>query len=400
MSIHVLITGVSGYLAGTLADHMTKNQEWQNLKRDTNLHIYGSVRTSEQAKLVEELYGMTPLNFDQSDPKECHRVVVENQIQIVVATTSATDLERSIGFMRGLAEVKSKTGKQVHYIHVSLLFQDALDLTGSRLIVDLSWGWARAQTGGAKLHSSHANRPYEWVKDDEKEYEKHLKQLEGEMPFIFARMGVKTDVGVLSTGDDLHIASYVVVPGIVYGEGRGFGNKISIQTRDVVRCAKLDGKVYDLNDTDDDTWVFSSVDDIADLYLIILRSLIRGVDIPHGKMGGFYFSCAGLVHWKDLYQIVATTLKDQGHIKDDTLFKPTFEDKIRLSKYLQEAAGRGDQWDLRTQEAFLDFSMAGRLKMQAVNSKAIGWKPKDDLAHLRSSLPAEITRIIKYLFDE
>jgi len=33
----------------------------------------------------------------------------------------------------------------------------------------------------------------------------------------------------------------------VYGEGKGFGNKISIQTTAVVKAAKGAGAVYDVN---------------------------------------------------------------------------------------------------------------------------------------------------------
>jgi len=43
------------------------------------------------------------------------------------------------------------------------------------------------------------------------------------------------------------VRSYIFIPCIVYGEGKGFGNKISIQTTAVVKAAKGAGAVYDVN---------------------------------------------------------------------------------------------------------------------------------------------------------
>jgi hypothetical protein len=43
------------------------------------------------------------------------------------------------------------------------------------------------------------------------------------------------------------VKSYIFIPCIVYGEGKGFGNKISIQTTAIVKTAKGVGAMYDAN---------------------------------------------------------------------------------------------------------------------------------------------------------
>jgi Na+-transporting NADH:ubiquinone oxidoreductase subunit NqrE len=58
---------------------------------------------------------------------------------------------------------------------------------------------------------------------------------------------VATNGTVIETCESYGVRSYIFIPCIVYGEGEGFGNRISIQTVAVVRAAKKLGAVYDVN---------------------------------------------------------------------------------------------------------------------------------------------------------
>jgi Na+-transporting NADH:ubiquinone oxidoreductase subunit NqrE len=55
---------------------------------------------------------------------------------------------------------------------------------------------------------------------------------------------------VMETSESLGVRSYIFIPCIVYGEGGGFGNRISIQTTAVVKAAVKVGAVYDVNTND------------------------------------------------------------------------------------------------------------------------------------------------------
>lgn len=56
-----------------------------------------------------------------------------------------------------------------------------------------------------------------------------------------------TNATVIETSEAYGVRSYIFIPCIVYGEGEGFGNRISIQTVAVVQAAKKLRTVYDVN---------------------------------------------------------------------------------------------------------------------------------------------------------
>jgi Na+-transporting NADH:ubiquinone oxidoreductase subunit NqrE len=58
---------------------------------------------------------------------------------------------------------------------------------------------------------------------------------------------VATNNVVIETAESVGVRSYIFIPCIVYGEGEGFGNLISIQTTAIVQAAKKTGAVYDVN---------------------------------------------------------------------------------------------------------------------------------------------------------
>ena len=55
----------------------------------------------------------------------------------------------------------------------------------------------------------------------------------------------------------------------------------------------------------------SHVSDTTTLYLAILRGILRGEDIGHGKKG-YYLASSGLVAWDDIYASIAKALYKRG----------------------------------------------------------------------------------------
>jgi Na+-transporting NADH:ubiquinone oxidoreductase subunit NqrE len=51
---------------------------------------------------------------------------------------------------------------------------------------------------------------------------------------------------VIEAGEKHGVSTYIYIPCIVYGEGSGFGNRISIQTVAIVKAAKALRQVIDL----------------------------------------------------------------------------------------------------------------------------------------------------------
>jgi len=113
MSHRVLITGASGYLGGSLLTRL----------RDANLppyeQLYALVRTDDQANAVKQ-YGAEPLIFDVKDKVATREAIINHKISIIFFLIDASKAESQVHFLEALAEVKKATGKDVHFLHVSM----------------------------------------------------------------------------------------------------------------------------------------------------------------------------------------------------------------------------------------------------------------------------------------
>lgn len=121
------------------------------------------------------------------------------------------------------------------------------------------------------------------------------------------------------------------------GKNEGFGNPISIQTREIVKAAKAAGRVYSITPgrpvspprrKDDllnlimrvETWPVCHVTDNATLYLQLLRAILNG-DNPGSGKNGYYLASAGSVAWDDLYAAMAKALFKRGIISTDEVMQ-------------------------------------------------------------------------------
>lgn len=118
MSHRILITGASGYLGGTML------ARWASAKLPAYEQLYALVRTDSQANAVKQ-YGAEPLKCNMSDQAAIRAMVIENKITIVFHLIDAGKADSQVQFIKALAEVKSITGKEVHFLHVNTfrLFQ-------------------------------------------------------------------------------------------------------------------------------------------------------------------------------------------------------------------------------------------------------------------------------------
>lgn len=119
---------------------------------------------------------------------------------------------------------------------------------------------------------------------------------------------------------------YIFAPCIVYGEGTGFGNKISIQTVAVVRAAKALRQVCKVDNIDGvsssrrdgtitlltyffQTWPACHIHDNSTLYAQILRKILAGDEDLGYNEKGYYLASSGSVRWLDIYASFAAALK-------------------------------------------------------------------------------------------
>jgi len=81
------------------------------------------------------------------------------------------------------------------------------------------------------------------------------------------------------------------------------------------------------------TWPVCHISDNTGLYLAILRSILEGKDIGHGK-NGYYLASPGSVAWNDIYAAMAKALAKRNVIASADVVKATDEDLEKMAKGL------------------------------------------------------------------
>jgi nucleoside-diphosphate-sugar epimerase len=309
MSHSILLTGVSGYLGGSLLAQIG-NPDSGNLAAYKKL--FALVRTDAQASAVRT-YGAEPLRIDVNDASAVKAALLEHDITVVFFLIDALNAATQAYFIDGLAAVKAKLSAaaaqtpeatvQVHFLH----------------------------TSGAKIFSSHAGAPTDGpLFDDDPALHAVQKAQRPVVPLLASAIAANT--GVVERADACGVRSYVFVPCIVYGRGRGFGNRISIQTVAIVKAARAARHVYSVDDESKQpaVWPVCHVDDNTGLYVALLDAILAGRN-PGSGTRGYYLASSGSVLWKDLYAAMARRLAERG-IVDDAAVIPAAGDVEVLTK--------------------------------------------------------------------
>ncbi|KAJ2969772.1 hypothetical protein NUW58_g5451 [Xylaria curta] len=304
MSHSILITGGSGYLGGSLL------ARWNEANLPAYDKLFALVRTPEQAEAVKQ-YGAEPLIFDAYNEAEVRAAVVDNNISVVYHLIASFPHVSQSYFLKAMAEVKSNTGRDVHFLH-------AID--ADNFVIE--------------------------------EAEKH------------------------------GIRSYIFVPSVVYGEGEGFDNRISIQTVAIVRAAEAAKRVYRV-DTGRPAWPVCHVRDNTNMYLELMRKILANENPGYGK-DGYYLAASGSVAWDDLYAAMAKALAKRNIIDDATV--------VMANDQNLEAMGEG----LGCAPDEVPLQLGGSCTLTADRgAKELGWEPLYKPEHILEYADAEVDFILR-----
>ncbi|KAI1175575.1 hypothetical protein F4777DRAFT_322778 [Nemania sp. FL0916] len=347
MAHNILITGGSGYLGGSLL------ARWNEAKLPAYNKLFALVRTPAQAEAVKQ-YGAEPLTFDAYSESEVWAAIVDNNITVVYHLIAPWPYTSQSYFLKAMAAAQKNTGRTAHFLH----------------------------TTGAKLFSVHAGAPTDRpiLDTDPKLYEIQKGQTSS---IESMREGTRTNNFVIEEAEKYGIHSYIFAPCIVYGEGEGFGNKISIQTVAVVRAAEALKRVYRV-ESDRPIWPVCHVRDNTNMYLELMRKILAGENPGHGK-NGYYLAASGSLAWDDIYAAIATALAKRGVITDDTVVMANDENL--------EAMGKG----LGCPVAKVSLMLGGNCTFVADRGpKELGWKPLFKPEHILEYADTEVDLILRH----
>ncbi|KAF2833350.1 NAD(P)-binding protein [Ophiobolus disseminans] len=345
----ILITGASGYLGGSLL------AELDRITLPPHEKLYGLVRSQEQADAVKQ-YGAEPLILDLKNERAVLRTIVDAKISIVYFLIDALNSELQIPLIKALGEVKRQTGQDVHFLH----------------------------TSGAKIFSNHAGMPSD---QELRDTDPALFELQktAKAPYPTINRAVSTNNIVIETAEASGVRSYIFVPCIVYGEGKGFGNRISIQTTAVVKAAKATKTVYDVN-AGAATWPVCHVRDNTALYVKLLESILSGHNQGYGKEG-YYLASSGSVAWNDIYASMATALAERGVVASSKVKKA---DDAAIARIGQALA---------CPKELVTVQIGGTCTFTPQRASELGWKAEYPPEHILEVADAEVDMILKYLKD-
>ncbi|GKZ20534.1 hypothetical protein AbraIFM66951_005859 [Aspergillus brasiliensis] len=347
MPHNVLITGVSGYLGGTLLARLS-------LVQLTGVdQIFALVRTDAQADACRR-YGAEPLQFNAYNPTAVHEAIVTNRITIVYFLIGCDQFDNQEFFIQALAESKKITRQEVHFIF----------------------------TTGTKQFGSYCGAPTDRpLLDTEPDLYEIQKAQRSEHPW--ALTSVKANCDVIDKADEYGVRTYIFSPCMVYGRGEGFGNRISIQVVDIVRAAKGAGRVYKV-EADRNEWPVCHITDNTNLYIQILLSILNGKNPGYGK-SGYYLASSGRIAWDDVYEAMAIALAKRSVIDDATVVQA---DDAALEK-MATALG--------TYKSFVGARIAGLSTYTAEHGKELGWSPQYPPQHILEAADEEVDFILQNL---
>ncbi|KAI1500903.1 NAD dependent epimerase/dehydratase family protein [Biscogniauxia marginata] len=358
MSSQILLTGATGFIGGAVLTHLLNSSSLTL----SNATITCLVRGTDRVSKLLSTYGnrVCPILYKDLDDLDVITTVAA-QHDLVINTTLGFHAASTQALLRGLAQRKASTGKDVWMVHTS----------GQSNLSDQSFSgtWVEKIPG----------REFNDAEDDIYGYEKEREALH---PYLQR----STELGVIDTGLELGVKTLVIMSPTIYGLGSGLFNRISIQIPTYIRTTLAHGHaiVVGSGDTMNDK---VHVEDLADLYRIIVLDILEnsGKRCRTGKKG-IIFSGTGRFTWRELAQGVADACYEEGKIEDNRVKSVGLAEAAKL--FTSYAADKVD-------EANVELGLASNARTIATVAGTLGWKPTRGEEAWRKGFRDDVQEVLK-----
>ncbi|KAF2194063.1 NAD(P)-binding protein [Zopfia rhizophila CBS 207.26] len=190
--------------------------------------------------------------------------------------------------------------------------------------------------------------------EPEKVYETE-KKLEEVEPYLQRT----AELVVIDTGIRVGIKTHVIMSPTIYGEGSGPGNKLSIQIPNLVKAAIKDGFASVVGDGTQE-WDHVHIDDLTELYGVVLQRIVEGKSMPSGKEG-ILFSETGRHSWGEVAKNVAEVGAKLGKLNTTKVKSVSMDDGIQ-------------KWNPAA-STHVELGFASNSRTKSEKAKEWGWKP-------------------------
>jgi nucleoside-diphosphate-sugar epimerase len=334
-SPQILLTGSTGYIGGTILAHLL-NSPSPALSTAT---ITCLLRGPERVDTLSSTYGarVRPVVYKDLDDLEATTAVAA-QHDLVINTTLGFHSASAQALLRGLAQRKASTGRDVWMIHTS----------GTSNLADqpISGAWVEKVP----------EREFDDAKDDLYSYEQEREALH---PYPQR----STELGVVDAGLELGVKTLVIMSPTIYGIGSGLFHRTSLQLPMFIQGVLNHGRAV-VVDGGKGVWDHVHVENLAELYKIAIVEVLEkgGKGLPTGKEG-IIFSGNGRHTWMEVAQAVADTCYEEGKIKEREV------EGVGLAEGTKILGGN------MMNEMMVELALCSNARTVSSVGRKLGWKP-------------------------
>ncbi|KAJ7226904.1 hypothetical protein GGX14DRAFT_530826 [Mycena pura] len=178
-----------------------------------------------------------------------------------------------------------------------------------------------------------------------------------------------------------YVQGYVVMPPLIYGRGTGPFSRTSVQIPALIRATlKLKQAIHVGPGLS--MWNGVHVQDLVDLFLILMDDALTGTPKASTGLECFYFCATDTYSWKQLASEIGKRLHARGVIAKA-------EPRELLPNEEEEVLG-----------AWSGFAYGSNSRSKAGKAYALGWKPKHHTTGLFDSIDAEYDAVLEEGKDE